>query len=56
MPILRIWDETSQKYQEVSALVGPQGPGRPGRSGWGTGTGWCDWTSGNYPGRHYYYR
>lgn len=26
MPILRIWDEESQSYQEIAALVGPQGP------------------------------
>lgn len=25
MAILRIWDEASQSYQEVSALVGPKG-------------------------------
>lgn len=29
MPILRIWDEESQSYQEIAALVGPQGPAGP---------------------------
>ena len=37
MPILRIWDEESQSYQEIAALVGPQGPagadGAPGQDG-----------------------
>ena len=34
MPILRIWDEESQSYQEIAALVGPQGPaGADGAAG-----------------------
>ena len=34
MPILRIWDEESQVYQEIAALVGPQGPaGADGAAG-----------------------